>query len=65
MLADNERELHEMADKIGINRKWYQDKASTPHYDICKAKRVLAINSGAIEVNRKELVSILRRLRCH
>ncbi len=23
MLADTENELHEMADKIGIKRKWY------------------------------------------
>ena len=63
MLADTEKELHEMADKIGIKRKWYQANASTPHYDICKAKRILAVENGAIEVGRKEMVSIIRRLR--
>lgn len=63
MLADTEKELHEMADKIGIKRKWYQANASTPHYDICKAKRILAVENGAIEVGRKEMVNIIRRLR--
>lgn len=63
MLADTTDELHSMADKIGIARKWYQAQASTPHYDICKAKRALAVQLGAIEVDRRQLVSIIRRLR--
>lgn len=63
MLADTLEELHKMADTIGINRKWFQSKASTPHYDICKSKRIIAINHGAIEVSRKEVVSIIRKLR--
>lgn len=65
MLADSIDELHEMADKIGVQRKWFQGKASSPHYDICKAKRAEAINNGAIEVSRKELVLIIKRLRQH
>lgn len=63
MLADTENELHEMADKIGIKRKWYQANASTPHYDICQSKRKLAVEFGAIEVNRKQTVEIIRKLR--
>ncbi|WP_297813712.1 DUF4031 domain-containing protein [uncultured Methylophaga sp.] len=63
MLADTEDELHAMADKIGIQRKWFQAKASTPHYDICKAKRDLAVQHGAVEVDRRQLVTIIRRLR--
>jgi hypothetical protein len=51
MLADTVTELHDMADKIGINRKWFQDKPhDTPHYDICLTKKALAIKLGAIEV---------------
>ncbi len=44
MLADTPAELHAMADRIGVARKWYQSpqKASTPHYDIAKSKRVTA-----------------------
>lgn len=63
MLADTLEELHQMADKIGVDRRWFQQDASTPHYDICKSKRVLAVKHGAIEVSRKELVAVIRRLR--
>lgn len=63
MVADTIDELHDMAEKIGINRKWFQSKASSPHYDICKSKRVNAVNFGAIEVDRRGLVSVIRRLR--
>lgn len=63
MVADSLEELHAMADAIGVARRWFQDKASSPHYDICQAKRRLAIENGAVEVSRRELVGILRRLR--
>lgn len=63
MLADTEAELHEMADKIGVNRKWYQANASTPHYDICKAKRELALKHGATEADKKKVVEIIQKLR--
>ncbi len=63
MLADTTEELHVMADKIGINKKWFQGKASTWHYDICKSKRDVAVKNGAIEINRRETVAIIKRLR--
>jgi len=63
MLADSEAELHEMADAIGVRRRWFQANASTPHYDICKEKRVLAIKNGAIEIDRRQTVELVRRLR--
>lgn len=55
--------LHEMADKIGIKRKWFQDahrgtKLHHPHYDISKSKKLLALRFGAVEVNDRELVKI-------
>jgi hypothetical protein len=63
MLADTEAELHAMADRIGVARRWFQRHASSPHYDICKSKRALAIAAGAVEVDRRELVAVIRRLR--
>ena len=63
MIAGTEDELHSMADKIGVARKWYQVNASFPHYDICKSKRALAIEHGAIEVTSRQLVMIVRSLR--
>ena len=60
MMADSLEELHQMADKIGINRKWFQNKPRFPHYDIAKSKRVLAVQHGAIEVTSQQLVSIMK-----
>jgi hypothetical protein len=63
MLADSPDELHEMADRIGMARKWYQHDASTPHYDLPKEKRAEAIAAGAIEVDRRGVVAVIRRIR--
>ncbi len=62
MLADTVDELHAMADRIGLARKWFQAK-STPHYDLSQSKRKLAVEAGAKELDRKELVAVIRRLR--
>jgi|HubBroStandDraft_1064217.scaffolds.fasta_scaffold48116_5 hypothetical protein len=63
MLADSPEELHEMADRIGMARKWYQYDASTPHYDLPREKRAAAIAAGAVEVARRDLVAVIRRIR--
>ena len=49
MVADSLDELHAMADKIGMERRWFQapPKASHPHYDIPEHKREQAISLGA------------------
>lgn len=51
MIADTEEELHEMAKKIGIARRWYQGD----HYDIAMSKRALAIELGAVPITLREL----------
>lgn len=61
MIADDLDELHQMADKIGIQRKWFQNK-SIPHYDVSKSKKALAIQHGAKEVTSIELVTIARKI---
>ena len=63
MLADTLDELQAMADRIGLRRAWFQGTASTPHYDVCEAKRQLAIDAGAIIVNRSALVDLIREWR--
>jgi hypothetical protein len=62
MLAFSLEELHLMAEKIGIQRKWFQSR-NIPHYDICKSKRSLAIGHGAIEISRKQTTELMRKLR--
>lgn len=51
MIADTEDELHAMAARIGVARKWYQGD----HYDIALSKRALAVEAGAIEVTLRQL----------
>lgn len=52
MIADTPDELHAMADRIGVARRWFQapPKASFWHYDIAKSKRALAVEAGANRV---------------
>lgn len=56
MIADSTEELLEIADHIGVARKWLQ-KAGTAHehFDICKTKRAKAIDAGAVEITMREL----------
>ena len=67
MLADSDDELHEMADRIGVNRRHWQapPKVSTSHYDITQSKRALAVKAGAIEVTVQEMAAMAasRRVR--
>jgi NRPS condensation-like uncharacterized protein len=57
MGADTTEELLNMADKIGINRKWLQYAGTwREHFDIALSKRSLAIKNGAIEVTQREFV---------
>jgi hypothetical protein len=64
MLADTPEELLAMADRIGVQRRWFQNMASTPHFDIAQTKRALAVAAGAVELNeRRELADLCKRIR--
>lgn len=64
MIADTDAELHAMADRIGVRRKWHQKPGTAhSHYDICLAKRALAISFGAMEVSNREFVQVIQRKR--
>lgn len=57
MAADSTDELLAMADKIGVQRRWLQHAGTyKEHFDIAKSKRALAVQQGAVEVDRYELV---------
>lgn len=62
MVADTEDELHPIADKIGVDRKWYQypKKSRYPHYDIAQSKCALAVAVGAIEIRMRDVPAIAR-----
>lgn len=58
MTADTLDELHDMARKLNLNRRYFQD-GSTPHYDVCESMRRKAVQLGAIEETTVE--GVLRR----
>lgn len=61
MIADTPTELHAMADRIGVARRWLQ-QGGTPreHYDICQSRRRLAIGAGALAIRTRDLVVFIR-----
>jgi hypothetical protein len=58
MVADSLEELHAMAEQIGLQRSWFQERSSFPHYDLRPSKRTAAIMHGAIEVSDRELIGL-------
>lgn len=56
MIADTHKELVEMADAIGVARKWIQDPGNRgEHFDICRSKRAAAIRAGAKAITMHEI----------
>ena len=57
MMADTKTELCDMADKIGVARRWiqYPLNINKCHFDVCKSKRELAIKHGAIAISSRGL----------
>lgn len=53
LMADTDDELHAMADKIGVARRWFQDD----HYDIAISKRAQAIEFGAVAITLREMAA--------
>ncbi|KVZ18598.1 hypothetical protein WT88_29385 [Burkholderia stagnalis] len=64
MLADTDAELHAMADKIGVARRWHQaPPRHDSHYDIALSKRALAVAAGAIEITWRQAGAMAMRRR--
>lgn len=65
MLADTDDELHAMAARIGVARRWWQSPAVTSgsHYDIALSKRALAITAGAVEITWRQAGAMNMRRR--
>ena len=64
MVADTDEELHVMAARIGVARKWHQKPGTAhSHYDIALSKRALAITAGATEIDRRGLSDLIKKKR--
>lgn len=62
LIADTEEELHTFAKLLGLRREWFQDR-STPHYDLTTRRRKRALELGAVELEDRPFLEILRRNR--
>lgn len=60
LTADEEEELHEFADRLGLKREWYQTESILHHYDIPEATRKEAVAMGAVQLTRAQMVARIR-----
>lgn len=64
MIADNDNELHAMADRIGVARRWHQaPPRHDSHYDIALSKRTAAIAAGAVSITWRQAGAMTMRRR--
>lgn len=63
LLADTEHELHVMARRLCLQRRWYQPHAYWWHYDITPGKRIQAIRHGAIQVDYRFVAALMAKRR--
>lgn len=65
LFADSPEELHNFAYHVlGFPHSWFHSGSSTPHYDLTRNKRRVAIQAGAIEIkNDNNFSDFLQRIR--
>jgi len=61
LLADTRDELHDMADALGIPRRFFQEHPWRWHHDLPEHLRPLAIELGAVEMDIHEVGALLGR----
>jgi hypothetical protein len=64
MLADTDAELHAMADRIGVARRWHQaPPCHHSHYDIAQTKPSAAVKAGAVAITWRQAAAMCARRR--
>jgi len=55
LTADTKDELHTFAARLGLQRRWFQDKPrGLWHYDVTAPKRALAVRLGAQPISWRD-----------
>lgn len=64
LAADTNDELHAMAKRLGLPRRWLQSAGTErEHYDLTTPNaRQRAVAAGAVEVGIREMPAIVRRM---
>lgn len=57
MIGDDPKELHQIADKIGANRKFFKNG----FYSVTTYQRCEAVKAGAIPVTERQLIAMNMR----
>ena len=60
LFGNNRHELHDLAFKLGLQPRWFQNKTHFPHYDLTKGKRNQALMNGAQPVSDKQFLNFHR-----
>jgi hypothetical protein len=63
LLADDRAELHVMADRLGMPRRFFQDHPWRWHYDLPAHLRAEAVTLGAVEIEMAAVGALLRARR--
>jgi hypothetical protein len=61
LLADTRDELHQIADQLGVPRRFFQDHPWRWHYDLPAHLRAEAVALGAKEMTMHDVGALLRR----
>lgn len=62
LVADTLDELHHFADRLGLQRSWFQCK-KYPHYDVTMSVRARALKLGALDGDREIIVACCKKMR--
>ena len=62
-MADTLEELHAFAQSLEIDARLFHRTASYPHYDITLEMRILVIEHGAIDADRRTIIACGKRLK--
>lgn len=63
LVADSLQELHDFANRLNLQREWFQHNASYPHYDVTVKTRIRALSLGAIVGKRIDIITCAKRMK--
>ena len=63
LVADSIKELAAFSVLMGLKKEWFQNNPTLPHFDLTEGMRRKAVSLGAIEIDRQQMVEIIRKNR--
>ena len=61
LFADTVEELKTFARSMFLRDEWIQEKTAFVHYDLTKKMRAIALNNGALAVDRRFVAGFITR----